>query len=181
MNLTQAEFAEKINYSDKAVSKWERAEAIPDVTVLKQIADFFKVTIDTLIAEPKNDKPKLYRNLTKKRIILFFISTVLVWLVAICSFAFSKMLFPSITNTWLFFIYAVPVNLIVVLILTSVWGKNVTNLVICSCLIWTVTLAVFLSLLIYLPSPPPHLWEMFIIAIPVQALLIFFFFYKKVK
>ena len=40
-NLTQAELAEKINYSDKAVSKWERAAGMPDVDVLKQIADLF--------------------------------------------------------------------------------------------------------------------------------------------
>ena len=34
MKLTQIELAEKINYSDKAVSKWERGESIPDVSVL---------------------------------------------------------------------------------------------------------------------------------------------------
>ena len=39
--LTQIELAERLNYSDKAVSKWERAESIPDITVLKTIADMF--------------------------------------------------------------------------------------------------------------------------------------------
>ena len=44
MKLTQIELAEKLNYSDKAVSKWERGESIPDVTVLMDIAKTFGVT-----------------------------------------------------------------------------------------------------------------------------------------
>ena len=36
--LTQAGLAEKLNYSDKAVSKWERGEGLPDVYILAQIA-----------------------------------------------------------------------------------------------------------------------------------------------
>ena len=47
--MTQSQLAEKINYSDKSVSKWERAEAIPDVAVLKNIAEVFGVTVDYLI------------------------------------------------------------------------------------------------------------------------------------
>lgn len=181
LNLTQAEFAEKINYSDKAISKWERGESLPDVIVLKKIADFFKVSVDKLIEEPSNDKPKLYHNLTKKRIILFFISTFLVWLVAICAYSFTSMIVPSVKETWLAFIYAVPVNLTVVLILTSVWGKSISNLVISSCLLWSLALSSFLTLLIYMPTPPNTLWKIFLIGIPLQALLIFIFFYKRVK
>jgi transcriptional regulator with XRE-family HTH domain len=49
--LTQAELAEKLNYSDKAVSKWERGESIPDVIVLKQIAELFGVTVDYLLED----------------------------------------------------------------------------------------------------------------------------------
>ena len=45
---TQIELAEKLNYSDKAISKWERAESLPDVTVLQQIAALFSVSVDYL-------------------------------------------------------------------------------------------------------------------------------------
>ena len=48
-NLTHLQLAEKLNYSDKAISKWERAESIPDVLVLKSIADLFGVTVDYLL------------------------------------------------------------------------------------------------------------------------------------
>jgi len=46
--MTQADFAEKLDYSTKAVSKWECAESVPDVFVLKKIADLFGVTVDAL-------------------------------------------------------------------------------------------------------------------------------------
>ena len=38
-SMTQIELATRLNYSDKAVSKWERGDSIPDVAVLKQIAE----------------------------------------------------------------------------------------------------------------------------------------------
>ena len=108
--LTQLELAERINYSDKAVSKWERAEAIPDLLVVKQLADIFGVTIDTLIKEQKKDKPKNLHNLGKKRTIIGLCAAGLVWLVATCCFAFIDVIIPGITHTWLFFIYALPIS-----------------------------------------------------------------------
>ena len=47
--FTQLEKAEKLNYSDKAVSRWERAQAIPDAKVLLQLAELFGVTVDYLL------------------------------------------------------------------------------------------------------------------------------------
>ena len=47
--MTQAALAEKLNYTDKAVSKWERGESVPDVAVLRDIADLFGVTVDYLL------------------------------------------------------------------------------------------------------------------------------------
>ena len=46
--MTQAELAERLNYTDKAVSKWERGESMPDVTTLVQLADLFGVSLDDL-------------------------------------------------------------------------------------------------------------------------------------
>lgn len=181
LNLTQAEFADKINYSDKAVSKWERAESLPDVITLKQIADFFNVTIDNLISEPKEEKPKLYKNLSKKRILVALAAAVIVWLVAICSYCFISNIFPKVSHNWMSFVYAVPVTLFVLRMLTWVWGKTLANLIISSLLSWTSILTIYLTLLFSLVSPPSTLWEIFLIGIPIQALLMFHFFYKRVK
>ena len=56
-NLTQAELGEKLNYSDKSISKWERGEAIPDVRVLKEMGGIFGVTVDYLICSHDGEEP----------------------------------------------------------------------------------------------------------------------------
>lgn len=49
-NLTQAELAEKLNVSSKAVSKWETAKGYPDITLLEPIANIFGVSITELLS-----------------------------------------------------------------------------------------------------------------------------------
>ena len=49
--MTQAELAERLRYSDKAISKWERADSLPDIIVLKQLAELFSVRVDDLFRE----------------------------------------------------------------------------------------------------------------------------------
>ena len=67
--LTQAEVASKLSYSDKAVSKWERAESIPDIAVLKAIADMYGVTVDYLLAAhgAEEEPPTFTRRWTATR------------------------------------------------------------------------------------------------------------------
>lgn len=47
--MTQKDLAEKLNVSDKAVSRWERDESAPDLTLLPLIADLFHITVDELL------------------------------------------------------------------------------------------------------------------------------------
>ena len=47
--MTQKDLAEKLNVSDKAVSRWEREESAPDLTLLPLIADLFDITVDELL------------------------------------------------------------------------------------------------------------------------------------
>ena len=178
-NLTQAELAEKLNYSDKAVSKWERGESVPDLVVLKQIADFYGTTIDNLIAPPKdNTQPKSIKDLPKKRMLICLLCTGLVWLVAMVAFAFIGMIFPTIENSWLAFIYAIPITCIILLVLTSVWGKHITNAFFVSMLIWTLILSFYLTLDILVVG---NWWMLFLIGIPLQILVILWFSYKKIS
>ena len=180
-NLTQAQLAEKLNYSDKAVSKWERAESVPDLAVLKIIADLFHVKIDTLLEEPKHDKNKGIKNISKRRLFICLGAVAFVWLIAICCFAFIDIIIPWIHPTWLFFIYAIPVSLVVVFILTSVWGKTLTNMILVSLFFWSLLTSIFLTLIHVLPYVPHNLWEIFLIGLPLQGLTVFGFLYKKTK
>ena len=178
LKLTQAELGEKLNYSDKSVSKWERAEAVPEIVVLKQLADFFNVKIDDLLQEPKLPKKPLI-NVNKKRLAIELWSTCIVWLAAVISYVLIGIIFPSVQNAWLAFIVAIPVNLIILLILTKVWDKNFITFFIVTLLIWTLIMAIYLVLLYALVAPPPKLWYIFLIGIPLQGLLTFLFIHKS--
>lgn len=181
-NLTQVELAEKLNYSDKAVSKWERGESIPDLYALKNIADLFDVTIDTLIKEhPVITPTKTKSKKRSLRLTIAICSTALVWLVALCAFACINMIIPSIEHTWMALVYALPVTMIVLLVLTSVWNKKITTGVIISLLIWSTIISVFLTLYYLLATPPANLWMLFLIGIPLQIIIVFWSIYRKIK
>ena len=85
-SMTQLELAEKLNYSDKAISKWERSESIPDVMVLKSIADLFGVTLDYLLEGDHSEKPKPSQEspgyLHRNRKVVTTLSVLLVWFIA---------------------------------------------------------------------------------------------------
>ena len=183
LGLTQGELAERINYSDKAVSKWERGEALPDLEVVKVISEIFGTTIDDLVSEPKPEKkPRLIRNLPVKRAIICLAAAVLVWLVAVMAYAFLGVIVPWLLGkAWLALVVAIPVTFVVTLILTCVWGKNLLNAVFASLLSWTLLLAVYLCLINLLYSPPHTLWMIFLIGVPLQILIILWFSFKKVK
>lgn len=168
---TQAELAQKLNYSDKAVSKWERAESIPDVAVLKQIADMFHVTLDYLLkAEHKEDRTAIQtdsKHKKRNRLIVALLSASFVFLIATIVFVCFG-LYPMKLNqpSWIVYIYALPVVCIVLLVFNSVWGKRKVNFAIITCLLWSALFAVYLSFI------SNNIWLIFIIGIPAQIIIL---------
>ena len=89
--LTQQELAEKLNYSYKSISKWERGEGVPDIYILKQIAELYNVTVNDIIGmEVINNEPAPVVNKNKNHILITLMSIGLVWLVATITFSFSN-------------------------------------------------------------------------------------------
>ena len=175
-NLTQAELAEKLCYSDKAVSKWERGESLPDVVVLKQIADLYSISVDTLLAD--NEKKKrsvkdLLPLLKQKHILITLMAIGLVWVVATVVFACIGMVIPDVENVWLAFMYALPASFVVAVVFTEIWGSNISRAVSISGLMWTLALA------LYLTFGFAKKWLVFIIPIPLQILIVTWYIYRK--
>ncbi len=168
-DMTQAELAEKLNYSDKAVSKWERAESLPDITVIKAIADLFEVTVDYLLTLDhtleKKEIVKVSRRRKNNRGIITGISVVLVWLLATLVF-FILVTATNSPKSWLCFVYAVPSTMIVWLVFNTIWFNRRRNFFIISLLMWSVLAALFLTLLKF------KVWLLFVVGVPGQIIIL---------
>lgn len=175
-NLTQAELAEKLCYSDKSVSKWERGESLPDIVVLKQIADLYHITIDALISDVEKKKRSvkdLLPILKQKHALITIMAIFLVWVAATIVFACIGMVIPNIEKAWLSFIYALPISFIVSLVFTEIWGNNFLRTLSLSGLVWTLALALYLTI------NSQQIWLLFIIPIPIQILILIWYVYRK--
>ncbi len=170
--LTQLELAEKLNYSDKAVSKWERGESLPDVTTLKEVADLFAVTVDYLLRADHPSEVAAQREYTRRQqrnhALITAMSCALVWLVATILFTNIDLLPNTVQHHWLTFVYAVPVTAVVLLVLNSIWGNRRHNFLIISVLVWCVLAAVFITFLAF----GYVLWLLFIIGVPAQIIIL---------
>lgn len=133
--LTQAQLAEKLSYSDKSVSKWERGDGVPDVIVMQKMAELFGVTLNDFISDEKPKLPKKKPYLTN-RIVIPLLSAGLVFLVASIAF-FVLRLINVWDDSWLLFAYAVPVSLIVILVFSELWWNLTARLITLSGLIWS--------------------------------------------
>lgn len=173
-NLTQAQLAEKIAYSDKAISKWERAEGIPDTLVMLELCEIFGVTLNDLVADKvKKQAPFFLRN----RLIITLLSISLVWLVAVVIFVILGFVLSHNHYLWLCFIYPIPVSFIVCVVFSALWGNKILRLLSISGLIWSTCLGAYMPL--YLFYENSNNWLVFLIGIPVQFSFIVWFFLKR--
>ncbi len=176
--FTQVAFAEKLNYSDKAVSKWERGESIPDVVVLKEIADIFGVTVDYLlksehtVEEIESVKPIKKRN----RLFISMGSIGSVWLFATFIFMVLSYLPFNIPNKWLVFVFTIPVTALLILIFNAIWGKKSLTWFTVSLLEWSILVATYVSLITLINL---NTWLIFIVGVPMQLVTLFFCSIRK--
>ena len=181
--LTQAGLAEKLNYSDKAVSKWERGESVPDVLTLMAIAEKLGVTVNDLITDP-NALPenggkvetamgkvveKTLKRKANKNIILG-LSSILVWFVALLSYVVLSSC--GVPKSWLAFFYAIPADCIVMLSLRSAWHDFRWNRMLISGIMWGTLISFFATLLVIWNV---NIWRIFLLGIPGQAAILLWF------
>lgn len=188
--MTQAELAEKLNYSDKAVSKWERGESIPDVITLMQLANLFDITVNDLIVDPEQlpgnpttlekamtqVSEKALKRKANKNVILA-LSTTLVWFVALLFFVvISSFRLP---HSWVAFFYAIPITAIVLLSLRSAWRDFRWNKALISTIVWGSLISIYVSLLEFIGQ---NIWKVFLLGIPGQiAIFLWFRLFRPAK
>lgn len=177
--MTQIELAERLNYSDKAVSKWERGESVPDIGVLKTVADLFGVTVDYLItaeheneaeaaAETPIDDEGARIKWKRKRLMITGMSVMLVWLVALLVFIPLDVAYNDIVWHFLAFAYAVPVSMLVWLVFNATWFDRRKNFLIISLMVWTLIASIYLTVL----AVGYNIWQLYLLGIPGQLIII---------
>jgi len=158
--FTQQQLAEKLNYSDKAVSKWERGDGAPDLFVLSELAAIYGVTVNDFLSVGKKRLPV---NLKVKSLI-GLMSAGAVGLVATIVFVVLRLL--NIDAAWLAYIYAIPCVAIVLTVLNAIWRQSVLVCVAVSVLVWGTLLSIFLSFRLV------NIGIIFMIGVPLQLLTV---------
>lgn len=196
--LTQAELAERISYSDKAVSKWERGESLPDVLTLLNLARHLGTDLNTLTGtapepvipepvipepapapEPPAEPPKKTRSrrYTADRSVIQKLCSILVWVVAL--FLYMILDAFGVKNLWLLFVAAVPANAIVLLSLRSAWRYFGWNRILISVILWGTLLTLYLLLL---TVSKVNVWRILPMGLLGQAaILLWFKMFRPVK
>ncbi len=177
--LTQQDLAAKLNYTDKAISKWERGESVPDIMVLKQIADMFGVTVDYLLAAEHEatvpvaeEKPAVdlkKRQSLRTRGFVTGMSVLLVWVTALVLFIIFDTVALDARSHGIVFACAVPASFVVWLVLNTVWFNRRRNYLIISLLMWSVLALVYVPIFLFAGR---NLWLIFSLGIPGQAIII---------
>lgn len=179
--ITQLELGEKLNYSDKAISKWERGESIPDVTVLKSIGELFGVSVDYLLSEHDGTEKKqeTYQadiiDIEVNHKVIAMISIVGIWTLALLIYFI--IYWANKLKLWQIFLYAIPLTCIVLLVFNCIWSKRkIFRFGIISALVWSVLLVVCVCVRTFANFP---IWQLLIIGIPAQILIALSFMIRK--
>ena len=161
-----------LSYSDKSVSKWERAEAVPDAYVLKKMSEIFGVSVDYLLSSHDECKPPEETNTERgyQSKVITAIAIAGTWTIALFIFIIGWILEKT---WWLVFVYALPVSLITLLVLNSVWEKGKNNRHIIYSLVASVFFAVYLSFISFNP------WQILLLIIPAELIVFLAFRIKK--
>ena len=170
MGLTQIGLAKKVNYSDKAVSRWEKGEVLPDVETLELLSNVFNVPLTYLFEEHFETKVEQKVGLTKNEILMHALTILVIWTIATIIFVYREITYNHIM--WELFIWAVPASAFYMLHTNRKVKNKVINIIFRTLFCWSLLTCIYFQFL------DLNAWLVYIIGIPVQAVIIVSFFTK---
>ena len=177
--LTQAELAEQFNYSDKAVSRWEHGDTLPDINVLYQLCEFYGITMNDLVSEECKPEEKSNAKSNSERMYRIWLGVLIAsgaWLFATVWFAYSQIAFSK--GYWLSFVWAIPMSSVIInYVCRNVFGW-IPKFVFSSITIWSTIASMFLHVMVGYNA---NLWMIFLIGIPLQVVAFLLQKMKKYK
>ena len=170
--MTQLELAKKLNYSDKAISKWERGDGIPDAYVLKKMSELFGVTVDYILTEHNEQERKVDTN-TAQRAKAMLANVIMISIATVALLVFVILAIATKMYHWQIFIYTIPAIIIVGIVFSFILKNKIMGIISVSALMWSILLVVYFALWSFRNSYAT--WMILLIGIPAQVIVLLSF------
>ena len=173
---TQQDLAEILQYSDKAISKWEKGDSLPDIEVLYQICNLYGVTLDFLTHEGSIEDKKEYiipKYEIRNKAIITFLFIIAIWTLGVAAFVAINIYSNKVM--WPIFVWCVPLSATLLIYFNLKWGKRLFNVFIFTIMLWGNIAGVFLQILY---SANINIWPIFLVGIPIEIAIILWAFLK---
>ena len=167
--MTQYELGEKLNYSDKAISKWERGDGLPDAYIISKMCELFGVSVDYMITpHSEQDRKVETKPIKKTKKIISKIVMSGIFTLALFTFVLLAICTDYKVFHWQVFVYAIPFAMITQIVFASVWHEAKGVFVWVSILLWSIITSVYLILGSF---DLWKLWIIFVLGIPLQVIV----------
>lgn len=169
-HMTQQDLAEKLNYTDKAISKWERGESTPDIESLSALAKMFNLTVDDLLNETFDKEQTIRKEKIRlsKFISKIALGVLTIWLIGTVVFVYNVIRNNIPNGLWMSFIWPIPTSSLLVAIVAFIRKYKMVISIAASITLWTGLMAIFLQILVM----GGNIWIIFLVGIPLQAIII---------
>ncbi len=172
--LTQNELAEKLNYSDNTISRWEKSEITPSIETLVQIAEIYNVPLETLLKENVvKHITEDQKTLKLKKLSTILLAVSVVWLAAVIAYFYLETFFNK--NAWTLFVWPVPLSCLTLLAFNKYVNSKAYSYTFNTILIWSLLACLYLQFIQY------NLFLIFFIGIPIQFSLSTYTFLGRTK
>jgi len=170
--MTQLDLASKLNYSDKAISKWERGDGVPDAYVLKKIATLFGVTVDYILTEHSEQERKVDTKPSQK-FKAMLANVIMIGIATLALLVFIILAIITKDYHWQIFIYAIPAIIIVGIVFSYILKNKIMGIISVSGLVWSILLVVYFAL--WSLRNEYATWMILLLGVPIQLIVIFSF------
>lgn len=173
---TQQDIGDMVQYSDKAVSKWEKGESLPDIDVLYQLCNIYGVTLDYLTHEGSTEDKKDFlipKSEYRNKIIITALFSSFIWMAVIIVYVYlnNPMNKDTGINFWPIFIWAIPLNCVLLWFLNMKWGRRLWFIIIASIFVWSLITSFFIQIMVS-TNYENFCWMLFLIGVPIQIALV---------
>lgn len=170
--MTQLELAQKLNYSDKAISKWERGDSVPDAFVLKKMAELFGVTVDYILTE-HNEQERRVDTKPAQKAKAMLANVIMISIATVALLVFIILAITTKVYHWQIFIYAIPAIIIVGIVFSFILKNKIMGIISISALIWSILLVIYFALWSFRDSYAT--WMILLVGVPAQIIVLLSF------